>query len=186
VETARLADNVRDGGNVKQPIILIALAICLFAIGCGPKQVYTDAQGNTVSVERGSGDVTVHTKDGDYRSTQDGKTMTVSSKDGNMTMNSGISITEVDLGLPLYPGSQDLNKGSIIERNGQKTVTTLLSTADSPKQVLEFYKGKFGTVESSSDAADFTILTGKSGGRRVMMQASRAEGKTSISLTSMP
>ena len=163
-------------------LFLIALA----AVGCGKKDVYVDSQGNKVSVERGSNDVKIQTKDGSYEATNDGKSVTMKTDSGTVSMNSGVKVSEDDLGAPFYPGSEDNGQSQNMEINGKKTFVSLRTTSDSPEKVIEFYKGKLTGVESSSNVQGFSMITAKVGDRRVMVQASNDGGKTTINATNTP
>lgn len=180
-----MADNVKRVHAMKTlNTLLFVLAIA--AVGCGKKDVYVDANGNTVSVEHGTKDVKIQTKDGSYEATNDGKSVTMKTDSGTVSMNSGVKVSEADLGAPFYPGSEDNGQSQNMEVNGKKTFVSLRTTADSPEKVIEFYKGKLTGIESSSNVQGFSMITAKVGDRRIMVQASNDGGKTTINATNAP
>lgn len=70
--------------------------------------------------------------------------MEVTGADGQkMSFGTGL-VSEADLGLPFYPGSEDAGKGmsSKIEAEGKKVVTCVRTSKDDPDKVLEFYQPK--------------------------------------------
>lgn len=168
------------------------LSISLFAllatltVGCR-HDVFVDAQGNRVDVDRNGKDVTVQTKDGTYRSTNDGKKITASTNDGkSMTMETSASVSESELGMPFYPGSEGTNQDSKLDLNGKKTLSSVRITTDSPDKVLEFYKSKMQGIESTHSASQFAMLSAKAGDRLLTMQASQDSGKTTIICANSP
>lgn len=180
-----MANNVV-GVNAMKTLYMLLIATAIAAIGCGKKDVYVDSQGNKVTVERGSNDVKIQTKDGSYEATNDGKSVTMKTDSGTVSMNSGVKVTEDDLGAPFYPGSEDNGQSQNMEVNGKKTFISMRTTSDSPEKVIEFYKAKLTGVESSSNVQGFSMITAKVGGRRIMVQASNDGGKTTINTTNTP
>ncbi len=180
-----MADNVRRV-NAMKTLYTLLIVVAIAAVGCGKKDVYVDANGNTVSVERGTNDVKIQTKDGSYEATNDGKSVTMKTDSGTVSMNSGVNVSESDLGAPFYPGSEDNGQSQNMEVNGKKSFISMRTTSDSPEKVIEFYKGKLSNVESSSNVQGFSMITAKAGDRQIMVQASNDGSKTTINLSNTP
>lgn len=170
----------------KKTIALALLALTVVLAGCH-KDVYVDAQGNRVEVDKQGGNVTVTTKDGTYTSTNDGKSIQARTADGKtMTMDVEASVSEADLGMPFYPGSAESGKGSKMEVNGKKSISSIRTTSDSPEKVIEFYKSRLANVQSTYAGGTMATLAAKDGDRLLTIQASSENGTTTIYASNSP
>lgn len=157
---------------------------CLLAAflltGCGHQEetVYHGPDGATITKTKDGSSATYSDNKGNQvTSTDDGKNVAITDSKGNK-FNMGGSVTETDLGLPFYPGSNEKPNGSMVaEENGQKSVMSARTTKDEPAKVGEFYKAKLQTPnDSNMNTGDTKIamVTGKlSDGSEVTISASK-------------
>ena len=115
---------------------LIALiTIVVIAAGCGSKRTYVGPGGK----------VTVNQKGG-------AKTVEVQTDKGKATIDTGKkTITEAELGVPVYPGATVEVSGNYEGTEAGKTGSmqqTMLTTSDDFDKVLEFYKSKLKNVKN--------------------------------------
>lgn len=159
------------------------LIAALLVVGCGNKGVtVTGEDGEKVSVNPTTGDMTITDKDGKTTTVDNqGDSWTAKSSDGSEikvedgkvsgknekgeTFESGITtITEADLGLPFYPGSKEVEYGSSkMETNDQATFSMNRSTSDMPDKVVEFYKDKFTDPQMFNSSASGAVQAQVSG-----------------------
>lgn len=137
----------------------LLVAVALLALGCGKseKTVY-NGPGGKVSVQSGKG--------------QD-KTVNVETKEGTATVTSGEdkTITEAELGAPVYPGARVQAAGKFDSKKaGEQSVEQhILFTNDSFEKVAAFYKshlkntkGEQNMSQGEQKMAIFTVGEGKS------------------------
>lgn len=94
----------------------------------------------------------------------DGKeaTFSIKTKEGEVKFESSKTVTEADLGVPIYPGAKSQDGGSLMiagggkEKGGSWTAANF-TTADPYESVRDFYKGKAGAdaqiMETSAEGA---------------------------------
>jgi len=163
--------------------LLVALVLSALVVGCGERTAYRDADGNQVTVNDKTGEVTVKTQGGTYVASQDGKQTTVRTADGKeMPLDAGTRIGEEDLGLPFYPGSTDTRQSTRLKQGGQEYLTSVRTTPDGVDKVVAFYKGKV-RVESETITPDLAILNSKLGGKPVFIQVNRSSFRSTASTT---
>ena len=57
-------------------------------------------------------------------------------------------VTEQDLGLPFYPGSENVPMATVMNGSGPgRTIISSRTTTDSPSKVREFYQGKVESIQ---------------------------------------
>lgn len=116
--------------------IMLILAAILTA-GCSKKQTYTAPGGQVTVTEKGGDAQTVEVK------TEEGKAaITVEKK----------SITEEELGVPVYPGAKVEVSGSYQgsdEGQEENMQHNTLTTKDDFEKVLEFYQSKLKNVKNT-------------------------------------
>jgi len=161
-------------------IAIIALALVL--AGCHKNDVtVTTPDGTTISSNGTS--TTIKDDKGNVasvNSSADGTKTTVNDgKGGTATFGTG-QVSEADLGLPFYAGSQDKQGGSsTVDAPDGKAVTSIRTTKDDPQQVADFYKDKVKDPQASNvnssgnklssivgklgDSADVVITASKNG-----------------------
>jgi len=120
----------------------ILIAVALFAAGCGKseKTVYNGA-GGKVSVEKGRGDE---------------HTTNVETKEGKATVTTGgnKTITEAELGAPVYPGAKVEVSSEYASNKGDESASHhLLSSTDSFEKVADFYKNNLKNVSSQQNVS---------------------------------
>ncbi len=70
-------------------------------------------------------------------------------------VDSSSPLTESDLGVAIYPGAVQNNKGSMrMSLAGKSIVTGVFSTPDAKDQVIAFYQGKLGSDAQSRVISD--------------------------------
>ena len=121
-------------------IALIAGLVALAIAGCsGHKQTYASKEGTT-TVESGN----------------NGKTVTVTTKEGTATYGRG-AVDTAKLGLPIYPGAT-ANEGSLSGKSAQGTgEIVVLSSTDSFDKVYTWYKAH---MPAGSEAMHMTTPAG--------------------------
>jgi hypothetical protein len=136
---------------------MVMIAFAMLALGCGKseKTVYKGPGGK----------MTVKT---DKSSKGEEQTVNVETKEGSMSFKGGVekSITEAELGAPVYPGAQ-VQMASKYEgkKPGEGTAENhVLTTADDFDKVAEFYKthlknvsGQQNISQGDSKVAMFTV-----------------------------
>jgi len=187
--------------------ILAGTVAALTVAGCGEKQtVYTspdggkvsqDSQGN-VTVEDGKGNKVDYktNKDGSYSMKSDtgaefkGDASGFTGKDdkGNEMSMGTSTVTEAQLGVPFYPGSDAVSgKDMQVVADGKQSYVSFRSTSDSPEKVAEFYKGKVKGPTVTSSASNSAVTGKLDSGADFMMFARVDGGKTEIQIaTSKP
>lgn len=163
---------------------LLGLALSIVAVGCGSKGVtVTGENGEKVSVNPTSGDMTVTDKDGKTTTLEnDGKTVTAKSSDGSeLKIEEGkfsgtnekgekfeggvATVSESELGLPFYPGSTEMEFGSSKLDGPDGTTLSMNRTSnDMPDKIVAYYKGKFKdpqTFDSNVNGAAQSQVSGK-------------------------
>lgn len=119
---------------------LVALLIGAFVLtGCGgSKRTVTTADGSVTVTEEGKNGSSIESKGGDSKATASTEKPTV---------------TEAELGIPVYPGATAEVTSTYEGSEGGKTQTMrqhLLTTPDSFDEVVAFYKSRLKDVESQS------------------------------------
>jgi len=158
------------------PVVFVGL---LLASGCGRDE--------TTTYSTPEGDVTVTTRQ------QGGQDMTiVESGEGSLTVFSGPqSITEAQLGVPLYPGAQ-LFSSAQMDQAGAGAASYSLTSSDGFDQVVSFYRDNLKDVRQSMDQSMggqkmAIFLVGKENElKSVQIMADLVEGKTAIQVTWLP
>jgi zinc-ribbon domain len=77
-----------------------------------------------------------------------GDAVTVSTPNGTISTNSTSTVSEADLGVPIYPGAARQEGGISINGPTGSMVTVVFSTPDPISKVVDFYKAKVGTNSS--------------------------------------
>ncbi|MFZ4507866.1 MAG: hypothetical protein ACOYON_09250 [Fimbriimonas sp.] len=152
----------------------------------GVKFTAKDDKGAKADVEVGSAKVDI--KDGEgggFSFDMDSKTGTFKMKAGDKDskFENDVSISESELGVPIYPGSSEVRVASMrAESTKERSVISVRTTTDSPEQVADFYRSKM-TVNSESKQKDDTsteieLKEDEKSGRKFAVSAKREDGKT--------
>jgi hypothetical protein len=110
---------------------------------------------------------------------------TMNTPNGTLTANSNETFTSSDLGTDIYPGAQP-GKGSMrMTLPTGSVVSAVYVTSDSKDQVVNYYKGKFGSDASTFDTGSSAIITVNKGKQESIMvtisvSPSQYDGKTQI------
>lgn len=171
--------------------------VLLVVAGCGRGVTVSGSDGEKVSVNPRTGDMTITDKDGtkvDIESkgdswtakSSDGTEMTM--KDGKLsgknekgeTFETGTDVSESELGLPFYPGSKAVEYGSSKIMEGERSMFAVNRTSsDVPDKVIEFYKSRVTEPQvfnSSGGGSTQAQISGKlSDGSEVAIIATRDE-----------
>ena len=120
---------------------------------------------------------------------QGGEGVTVSTPGGG-TFSAGKSAkmpTEAELGVAIYPGASAAEGGLNFSLGGGSMITSVLSTSDSPQQVIDFYKGKLGENAAVMESSEGAVITsGKEhSDESLMITVSRdkSNDRTAITIT---
>ena len=156
-------------------ILAVLLCIAVAVSGCGrPQQTYTTPDGKVTTTKTGpnSGKVEFQGKEGKV----------------TVETNQGQTVTEADLGVPVYPGVTVLSTNKM-DMNGGKMEQYSLSTTDSVDKVAEFYKSNLkNVVNSSSGSSDdgqtatFTVGSNEKP-TNIIIHRGKSDDKTLIAIT---
>jgi hypothetical protein len=123
------------------------------------------------------------------RAASHGGTITIpgSSGGGSLSISSNQKFTASELGTDIYPGAVTTQGGMRMSTPSGSWITAIYLTSDSRDQVLNFYKGKFGSDSSLMETNDAAILTLKKGEKETVMVTISAKpnednGKTKIAI----
>jgi hypothetical protein len=162
-------------------LLLVTAMAVLVACGCSRK---------TTTVVPGARKVTVEEK-----GKGEGK-VTVKSKEGEMTMEMGkkATVTEAELGVPIYPGAEQGESGtwSMTGKEGSgSTAVYQFKTKDPYDKVFAFYKDKIknptSTIENTSDGKKLGLIQVVDEGKKLMIHVTVQEkdGQTEIGVQKM-
>jgi len=159
------------GGGSALKIILIVLAII---VGIG----ILGAGAFGFVVWRVAHSIHTHAKNGDF---------SISTPGGTFSGGGTSNFTADELGADLYPGAEATKGGMRMNLPTGSIISGIFITSDSKDQVLNFYKGKFGSDASIFDGADSAMISVKKGDHETVMvtisnRASENDGKTKISI----
>jgi hypothetical protein len=173
---------------MKRMLFLVFVASLVLA-GCAKSSeqvVVSDGKGGTVTTTA-EGQSTTY-KDGKGNEvTMDAKGMR-GTVDGKQSSISTDQVTEEEVGMPFYPGSQPTDKDIKAIVGSEKNYMSTRTTSDSPEKVMEFYKSKNPDPKGSSmSTSDMALVSGTlKDGRKFAVSARVKDGKTQISLSSGP
>jgi zinc ribbon protein len=113
--------------------------------------------------------------------------VTVNTPGGSITTNRSQTFTSSELGTDVYPGAQSTRGSMKMDLPTGSMVTGVFITSDSKEQVVDFYKGKFGSGASVYDTANGALLTLNRDNQESVMvtvsaNSSQDGGKTRISI----
>jgi hypothetical protein len=166
-------------GVIAAGALSVVFAGLLLASGCSREE--------STTYSTPEGDVTVTTRQ------QGGQDMTtVETGDGSLAVFSGPqSITEAQLGVPLYPGAQ-LFSSVQMDQAGSGAASYSLTSSDSFDQVVSFYRDNLKDVRQSMDQSMggqkmAIFLVGKENElKSLQIMADLVAGKTAIQVTWLP
>ena len=158
----------------KSPVLKIVLIVLAVFVGLGIVGVgvvgyigwrFTRA----VHVNSATGEVTVHTSQGD---------LSASTKE---------KFTASDLGIDLYPGSTAAEGGMRMSTPEGTMVTGVYSTSDSQDEVMSFYKSKAGSAAEVVETGSGAVLNVKHSDKEAIVvtvtpNSDQNDGKTKIQI----
>ena len=114
--------------------------------------------------------------------------VSINTPGGTITANPSQTYTAAELGTDIYPGAQSTSGGMKMSLPTGSMVIGSFLTSDSKQQVIDFYKGKFGSQASVFDTADGAMLTQAVSKQESVMvtvtaNQTRDNGKTRITIT---
>jgi hypothetical protein len=136
-------------------------ALALLLTGCHHDDVVYSADGKTVTVSKDGSGSTITGPDGTKVNISGDGTKMTGTNDKGESFSVGGGVSEADLGLPYYPGSEE-QKGSSSTQDlpKQKIVMCIRTSKDDPEKVGEFYKDKMeGQSPSNSTAGDVKVMS---------------------------
>ncbi|HEV2275031.1 MAG TPA: zinc ribbon domain-containing protein [Acidobacteriaceae bacterium] len=83
----------------------------------------------------------------------------LSTPGGSITTGPGSTVSDADLGVPVYPGASRRDGGMEIHSANGSMTTSVYTTTDPPGKVLDFYKNKLGANASVIETGHGGILT---------------------------
>lgn len=166
---------------MKHIFIPVAVLALVFALaGCGSKDtVVTGADGSKAVVSQSGNKTTIEgtAADGTKATVTNEGDKVSYSDDKGQKMEMGGTVSESDLGVPFYPGSEEVKSGSAItDTTEQKTVISARSTKDDPQKVGDFYKDKISNPSTSnmdSGGTKMVIMSGKLKGSDITISAAK-------------
>ena len=114
-----------------------------------------------------------------------GDGVTLSTKDGTITTGSAASISDEDLGVPIYPGATRREGGVRINSGNGSMVTAVFTTTDPVEKVVDFYKDKVGANASVIQSPTGAVISaGEHEKRSLMITVGQdgTNGTTSITI----
>jgi hypothetical protein len=114
-----------------------------------------------------------------------GDGVTLSTKDGSITTGSASTISEADLGVPIYPGATRREGGVQINSTTGSMVTVVFSTTDPASKVIDFYRDKVGANASVVQSPTGGVISsGDNSTQGVMITVGKdsSSGETSITI----
>ena len=122
-------------------------------------------------------------------STSGGKTETPPPADNKATKQADpkTDISEAELGVPFYPGSEIDAKGNNFKNvtDAIKDYETARTTSDSPKQVADFYVGKVKGGKATGGGDTMMVNGTTDSGATFSLVASKKDGKTEIMVSTV-
>jgi hypothetical protein len=120
----------------------IVMAIAALVLGCGRSQVVQSTPNGKVTVTKSA--------------TGKVEGMKVETKEGSATYtaNSGKTLTEAELGAPVYPGAKEMMAGNFESNKATSQPgfkQHILTTTDSFDKVAAFYKSNLKNVKNQSE-----------------------------------
>jgi len=113
-----------------------------------------------------------------------GDGVTLSTKDGTITTGSAATVSEADLGVPIYPGAARREGGVQINSGNGSMVTAVFSTTDPVEKVVDFYRDKVGANASVMQSPDGAVISsGDNNKQGVMITVGKNGGNGSTSIT---
>lgn len=114
--------------------------------------------------------------------------VSINTPGGTISANATESYTAAELGTDIYPGAENARGGMRMSLPTGSMVIGSFLTSDSKQQVIDFYKGKFGSSASVFDTADGAMLTQAVSKQETVMvtitaNQTRDNGKTRITIT---
>ena len=136
--------------------LVFALVAAIMLVGCARKHTYYGPGGKVTVNEKGGGSKTVQVQTGEGKATID-----VNKK----------SITEAELGAPVYPGATVEVSGNYEGAAGQSgnMKQTMLTTPDGFDKVFAFYKSRLKNVKN-------TVNQSMGDGKMAIFSAASADG----------
>jgi len=152
---------------LKIVLIVIAVVVGLGVLGIGTLAFIGWRVAKSASVtSNGNGGVSVSVPGG-----------------GSITTGTASTLTEQDLGVPLYPGaSLDTAGSSTIVRGTSKVVQAAYWTSDPVSSVTAFYQSKLGSGLNVMGLGGETIMNYGSGNNTVTMMVDSESGKTKVNV----
>ena len=146
----------------------------------------TDKDGKTTSVATSDGKVTVKDDKGSTTMESKGGEMTVKGPDGSM--EAGVDkVKETELGVPFYPGSSTVSSQKATDAKGKVSLLSIRTSKDAPSKVSDFYKGHFKpetTGGFNQDGNESAILGGKlADGRKITVTAAKNQSDAATTIT---
>ncbi|MBI1756291.1 MAG: hypothetical protein HYR64_04195 [Fimbriimonas ginsengisoli] len=163
----------------------IALAGCQRSV-VGPDGSRVDSNGNQTTIEtpegkatfnNDSGSMHIQTKEGAMDITSKNGTTVAKDSKGNTT-EINASVSELDLGVPFYPGSAEAQGGMKVKQEGKTLSHSIRETADAPQKVIDFYTAKLGKPDSTFATGPMSMAVWeKDKKRKVSVTATQDEKK---------
>jgi len=116
-----------------------------------------------------------------------GDQMEITTPGGQITFGEKITVTEADLGVPIYPGSEQAEGGMQVKTPQGVSGTYVFRTSDPPDKVIAFYREKLaGRNASFIESSARGMITGgkdREDGFLIAVAREEKDAKTVISIT---
>lgn len=114
-----------------------------------------------------------------------GDGVTMSTKDGTITTGSGATVSEADLGVPIYPGATRRQGGVQINSGNATMLTAVFSTTDSVGKVVDFYRDKVGANASVVQSPTGSVISSRDNNNQSVVITVGTDGSGATSITIM-
>ena len=155
-------------------LAFLAVAGCRHEVIVPGGTVTTDSTGKVTHIQSKDGSMDIN-----------GDKMTIKGKDGTVA-ETGTVVSEADLGAPFYPGSAETPGGYKVTQNGKMSASSMRTTGDSGKQVLEFYVSKLGPAKQTTESGAMTMGSWEKDGKTIAVMVTTADGKSNIQVITGP
>ncbi|MCB9743698.1 MAG: hypothetical protein H6740_13950 [Alphaproteobacteria bacterium] len=180
----------------RRPIVLVAGLTALFTLGCmcgSVGDMIGEKVGEKISEEIAEEIVEAASGAEDVELDDDGASFRIETADGKLELNSKDGQAPEGFPLAIYPGAA-INGSMKSAAEGKDGFFVLLTTTDSPKQVLEFYEkelkskdmGEVTRTDINSDGKQAYMLAAEGGAMTAAIAIGEDDGKTNAMITLGP
>jgi hypothetical protein len=138
--------------TIRRVVVVVATAAALALAACGKVQEKATEKMIESSLSKDGTQAKVTSSEGGMKIT----TTDATGKASQMELGSA-RVSEAELGLPFYPGTEAKEGGSMrIESGAQKSLQVTLHSNDPPEKVIAFYRDKLKALAAGKQMMDMS------------------------------